>query len=414
MARANGSVTDHDDDHLAIRLAQLDWSRATEQTAIIMALLVGRGPERRRSRQEETEERAKARAQTHRGAFFEGKATASLRGYLHSTYCNGQAGWPSDKSRWSFGNTSAPEEWNLQCLFRAVDSGDDLKDGDGGVLSVVAGGRVGAFLPQAANQNYVVIVTPEGGAEYLAAARGADAGTGDIHPRVTDVLERIRRKSKEKLSPFTIGTRPVTGQKTTRAHNPLLKGVQSDIPRFSRMQVLTGSPIAGAVTACWPHFGIDAYFAVVTAVQASLLATLAYTMKGGFVALPLAADDAASVSGVEFLGTEAFIKTGEDVFLVATGITDHPILEGVRFRGDDVVSTHTLCCRSLTRSARFISHLHRLDAKTFHLAHNPDADITEVALFRGAALFEEIKKWLGYPELVVSQFDELDLLEYRL
>lgn len=427
-----------DDDHLAIRLAQLDWSRATEQTAIMLALMVGRGHERRPKKRKEQSTHAntgqsartdKGKTRGHRGRFFEAKAEASLRGYLQSTFCRGTVGFPpaaagpiqveSDvpppgpagkrpRTRtWRFGTApDMPGEWDLQCLHRAIDSGDDLKVGAWGVLSVVAGGRSGAFVRPAADR-YLVLVTPAARPDLAEAGR--DPGD-PVATRVTRILGRIRDESPKKFSEFTIGTRPISGSLSgplERDYPKLLKPLQGDIGRISRMQTLAGSPIAGAVAACRTHFGIDAYFALATAEQASLLAAVAYTMGGGFLALALG-PKGQDRTPAAFVGCDAFIRPKEDVFLVATGITDHPILEGVRFKGDQVVSTHTFCSRSHTRSTRFISHHHQLKAKNFHLSRAGGPG-PEVEMLDYDGLLAEIGRWLGHdgqPSAVAELHDD--------
>jgi fructose-1,6-bisphosphatase II len=50
---------------------------------------------------------------------------------------------------------------------------------------------------------------------------------------------------------------------------------------------------------------------------------------------------------------------GDDVFFTATGITDTPLLRGVRYHGD-VVDTQSLVLRMDTGTRRLISTEHRL------------------------------------------------------
>ncbi|MFN9068908.1 MAG: fructose-bisphosphatase class II, partial [Bdellovibrionales bacterium] len=51
------------------------------------------------------------------------------------------------------------------------------------------------------------------------------------------------------------------------------------------------------------------------------------------------------------------------VMFVATGVTDGPLLKGVKFRGLGKASTHSLVMRSKTGTLRFIEASHSLNKK---------------------------------------------------
>ena len=46
------------------------------------------------------------------------------------------------------------------------------------------------------------------------------------------------------------------------------------------------------------------------------------------------------------------LVTGDNVFFVATGITDGELLKGVRYRGDGAVRTHSIVMRSRSGTIR--------------------------------------------------------------
>ena len=54
------------------------------------------------------------------------------------------------------------------------------------------------------------------------------------------------------------------------------------------------------------------------------------------------------------------LVTGDDVFFVATGITDGELMKGVRYRAGGV-STHSLVMRSRSGTIRSISAEHRFE-----------------------------------------------------
>jgi fructose-1,6-bisphosphatase II len=62
---------------------------------------------------------------------------------------------------------------------------------------------------------------------------------------------------------------------------------------------------------------------------------------------------------------------GNDVFFVATGITDGELLRGVRYRGGSV-RTHSIVTRSRSGTIRLIESEHRLDKLRAYASINFD------------------------------------------
>jgi fructose-1,6-bisphosphatase II len=57
---------------------------------------------------------------------------------------------------------------------------------------------------------------------------------------------------------------------------------------------------------------------------------------------------------------------GDGVVFCATGISDSPLLPGVRFMGH-TATTHSLVMRAQTRTVRYIKAVHDLTTKTIRL-----------------------------------------------
>src|SRR5207245_204736 len=60
------------------------------------------------------------------------------------------------------------------------------------------------------------------------------------------------------------------------------------------------------------------------------------------------------------------LASGDDVMFCATGISDSPMLPGVRFEGK-TATTHSILMRAKTRTVRYIRAIHDLSKKTIRL-----------------------------------------------
>jgi fructose-1,6-bisphosphatase II len=66
----------------------------------------------------------------------------------------------------------------------------------------------------------------------------------------------------------------------------------------------------------------------------------------------------------QFMSKE--LARGEDIVFVATGISQSPLLKGVRVQGS-IATTHSVLMRARSGTVRFIESHHNLDRKTIHL-----------------------------------------------
>ena len=57
---------------------------------------------------------------------------------------------------------------------------------------------------------------------------------------------------------------------------------------------------------------------------------------------------------------------GDSCIFCATGISDSPLLPGVKLVGRKAI-THSILMRSRSRTVRYIRAIHDLDSKTLHL-----------------------------------------------
>lgn len=386
-----------------VALNDLDLTRGTEQTAILMSLACGRGIKSPGSSQKQNSAGSSSRAgkttRTLERATVVRMALQASLGYLSEAYCRGRVCHrdPRDfesptaiklwKRLWHpeadgrFGHLKASEhpQYELDFVVSPADGVRDLIAGrDGPSISVIAGGPPGSFLKTDSGD-------PDGmnlPDRYFVVGCGPRiANMGQILPNEVNktrdavlfadvilqegLVERIATYASKNRAEVTLAT---VGIAHSRPINALLS-------KRTRLRTFQGSSVAALITTFFERFGIDAFLGIVRRTHVLLAATAARATGGALYAVavypPTAKDKQAAtarfIKPYERVHDAGYFVTGENVFLVATAITEGLILEGVRFQSDNQVSTQTLVLSSRSKSKRFIAHHHDLREKQFFL-----------------------------------------------
>ncbi len=133
----------------------------------------------------------------------------------------------------------------------------------------------------------------------------------------------------------------------------------------ARIRIISDGDVAGAIAAARPDSGVDMLIGT-GGTPEGIIAAAAMRCMGGAIQGRLAPrDDAerrkALDAGHELdrvLTTEDLVS-GENVFFVATGITDGDLLRGVRYQGGGC-TTQSIVMRSKSGTVRMIDGYHRL------------------------------------------------------
>jgi len=393
----------------SVRRTYLLLSRATEQTAIALSTFFGAGEHRESGKGGDPGGRRRGGKGRHPGvrrAYATKWAVATLMGYLHQGPCDARIVYahPSkERIGELWGATDAPlgeyfargiGGFELDLVICPCEGIRDLLDGyHGGSMSVLAGGDRGAFADPAE------LAPPDDKGRdlwYFVMTSGSSSKSRDARPlssaeeggELTDVL----RKSN-------VVAEVLGGLGGDRKR--LLLGVMAiDQParltaflrKMVRLRLFHGSSVAAGLTSHVPKLSLDAFAGLINPTSALLMAAAARSTGGDFLAVPCrrAADTKKSngklayvLPGTKILGARDLVP-GKDVFLIGTGITENLLLQGVRFRDHDAVSTHTICLRSGSGSRRFIQQEHALGQRLFHLlrgapdyTHGPDGYVRE-------------------------------------
>ncbi|HEU5016617.1 MAG TPA: class II fructose-bisphosphatase [Pseudolabrys sp.] len=135
--------------------------------------------------------------------------------------------------------------------------------------------------------------------------------------------------------------------------------------------LITDGDVAGVIHCAEPKTGIDIYLGIGGAPE-GVLAAAALRCIGGQMQTRLILDTDERRERAEKMGITDFKKRYEiedmvkgDCLFAATGVTDGPMLAGVKL-GKDVIETETVVMRSVTGTVRRVKAEHREFAK-FHL-----------------------------------------------
>ncbi|MGI8535446.1 MAG: class II fructose-bisphosphatase [Mycobacteriales bacterium] len=145
-------------------------------------------------------------------------------------------------------------------------------------------------------------------------------------------------------------------------HDDLVRDVRE---AGARIKFITDGDVAGAVMACSEGTGIDLMMGVGGTpegiITACAVKCLGGTIQGKLKATTKSEFENAAAAGLDLdkiLGTDDLVRS-DNVFFVATGITDGELVHGVRYRGGGA-TTESLVMRSKSGTIRRVTSQHRL------------------------------------------------------
>jgi fructose-1,6-bisphosphatase II len=142
----------------------------------------------------------------------------------------------------------------------------------------------------------------------------------------------------------------------------------------ARIRMIGDGDVAGAIAPSLSDSGTDVYVGIGGSPEA-VLAAAALRCLGGDIQVRMWPRDDTERGRLIADGFEKDLSrvyhaddlaSGDDVMFCATGISDSPLLPGVRFEGK-TASTHSILMRAKTRTVRHISAVHNLLTKTIRL-----------------------------------------------
>ena len=190
-------------------------------------------------------------------------------------------------------------------------------------------------------------------------ATGPDAAdVVDIRLPVAENVRRVAKAKRESPSDVTVVIldRP--------RHAAMVEEVRST---GARIVFITDGDVAGAIMAAREGTGLDLLVGIGGTPEGIIAACAIKTLDGVIQGRLWPADDDERQKAIDaghdldrVLVTDDLVR-GEDVFFVATGITDGEMLKGVRYGGGGTVRTHSIVMRPRSGTIRVVESEHRLD-----------------------------------------------------
>ena len=220
-------------------------------------------------------------------------------------------------------------------------------NGGYGALSVIAAGDRGSFLH-----------APDVYMDKIAVGPKAK-GVIDITSSATSNIKKVSKalgKTPEELTVIILDR---------DRHLDLISEVRSTGARIS---LIGDGDVSAAISTSYPNSGIDILLGIGGAPE-GVLAGAALKCLGGDMQGRLIFKDEEKVRAKK-MGITDFDKVytmdelaGNDVMFVATGVTDGPLLDGVKFLPNKKAKTFSIVMRSKTGTIRYIETTHVLDKK---------------------------------------------------
>ncbi|GAA5023850.1 class II fructose-bisphosphatase [Actinopolymorpha pittospori] len=254
------------------------------------------------------------------------------------------------------------EKDNAPMLF----NGEEVGSGEGPECDVAVDPIDGTTLTAKGMSNAVsVLAVAPRGAMYDPSAvfymeklvTGPEAADAiDITAPVTENIKRVARAKRGSPEDVTV----------VILDRPRHEGLVREIREAgARIKFITDGDVAGAIMAARPDTGVDLLVGI-GGTPEGIIAACAMKCIGGMIQGRLwPRDDDERQKAIDaghdigkVLMTDDLVS-GDDVFFVATGITDGELLRGVRYRGDGA-TTHSLVMRSRSGTIRSIMSEHAL------------------------------------------------------
>ncbi|MFN8845248.1 MAG: class II fructose-bisphosphatase [Bdellovibrionales bacterium] len=225
--------------------------------------------------------------------------------------------------------------------------------------TICATGGVGAISVIAVAEKGQFLHAPDTYMDKIACGPSA-RGVIDIDKTPTENIHRVAEALKKNVSDVTVVIleRP--------RHLDLIAEVRKT---GARIQLIGDGDVSAAVAAGFEETGIDLLMGVGGApegvISAAALQCLGGDFQGRLKYRNENEKDRAQKMGIRDIHQKFSIQqlAPGSVMFVATGVTDGPLLKGVKFRGLGKASTHSLVMRSKTGTLRFIEASHSLNKK---------------------------------------------------
>lgn len=185
-------------------------------------------------------------------------------------------------------------------------------------------------------------------------------GVININSSVRENITNVAKSLEKDVSEVTITLldRP--------RHDKLIKEIREV---GARIKMISDGDVLAAISTCFDYTGVDILMGIGGAPE-GVLAAAALKCIGGEIQgmlMPVNEEQIARCNEMcvdlnKVYTTNDMVKGNEIVF-AATGVSYGELLQGVKYKENNVATTHTLVLRAETGTIRFIESTHKLDKK---------------------------------------------------
>ena len=321
----------------------LEFVRVTEAAAIAAAKWVGKGDGKKADGAAVDQMRARFNQIDFRGVVVIGEGQKDEAPELYQGEKLG-TGWKITSPNPSFKRRGMTHAYPIMDL--AI---DPLECTDS-----VAYGRYNALAVIAAGSHNSLLNAPDTYMEKLAAGPKA-AKVIKFGAPVKFNIDRVAKALNKKPGDVTVCVMD------RQRHEDLIAQIRKT---GARVRLITDGDVAGGIAPCMPDSEIDLLMGIGASAEAVLAATAIKILGGQIFARFNPMKDLhhqllkkAGLNDKKVYSVNDLAK-GNQLTFTATGVIDGPLLQGVRFTGDTII-THSLVIRGLSGTLRYITTHHK-------------------------------------------------------
>ena len=248
------------------------------------------------------------------------------------------------ESRENLGSGTGPE---IDMVVDPIDGRDLLCEGRSGAISVAAlGPRGSMWSPYPACYLEKIVVNREVADALVPECLDAPVAW------TLSLIARIKHKPVRDLTVFILDR-----------HKDLIEEIRAS---GARVMLKMDGDISGALLAAYPDDFVDVLLGIGGATE-GIISACAVKSLGGAMLVRLAPQAEAEKAAIEAAGLDLKeirschdLVSSDQLFFAATGITDGPLLSGVRFRGS-VMETQSVVLRGEFGTRRIINSEHQVE-----------------------------------------------------
>ena len=250
--------------------------------------------------------------------------------------------------------------------------GEEVGDGGGPKIDIALDPLEGTTITARGGTNALAVVamTDEGGflnapdvyMQKIAVGPGINSDILDLDAPIEDVLNKLAKEKGGKLEDLTVCILD------RDRHQDLMNGVRS---AGARINLISDGDVSAVIATAEPQSGIDLYVGTGGAPEGVLAAAALQCIGGSMLGRLIFRNDDEIARAERFGVTDrdriyetSDLAKPDNVMFAATGVTDGPMLKGVR-RYPNGATTSSIIMRSRSGTIRRVEATHNFNRKTW-------------------------------------------------